>query len=168
MSNKNIECILTLLKQVAADNTELKTQLAEQRDQISELKEMVAEVQSNDASAAKITEAAYRALNAKLDAVDSLDKKSSDALQKAAIPKTTKPCRPVFFKRIFAEDREKYIDVLYTQEELDKASATEKTTKSKTSLAISNHIATVLYNEYIKPNKERFAKFENIYTTEYP
>jgi len=152
MSN-TVDFIADMLKKVSAD--------------IAELKVAVAEIRDNNTLSAQSADTMYRALNIKLDLIQNLDVKSTAAITQAATARTTKQSRPMFFKMVFGESRDKYIGKLYTQEDMDVVLKDDRVVKSKAGATQNNRIANILYNEYVKTNPDNMAAFETIYAAHF-
>lgn len=73
--------------------------------------------------------------------------------------------RPAFFKKIFIEEREKYLDVLYTQEEIATAFGHESVQAHKKELAQLCRVIAIIYFDHIKADnpKGRAAAFTDAY-----
>ncbi len=150
MSN---ETVIKMLKQLIAD--------------VAEVKSAVAELQKCESTSAECSDKMYRALNIKLDMLQNLDNKSSAAIQQTVTSRVTKQSRPIYFKTIFNEDSAKYLGQLYTQEDIDTVSEDDNVKNAKNDTIRNNRIATAIYNKYVKPNKDRAAAFETIYTAHF-
>ncbi len=134
---------------------------------VAAMKKAIDELREGNTMSAKSADDMYRALNLKLDLLQNLDVKSTAAIAQAAEKKVTKPSRPMFFKSIFNEDRSKYLDVLYSQADVDAVLADERVTKTKAGTTQSNRIATLVYNEHVKVNPDRMSAFEKIYAKQF-
>mgnify|MGYP001618182083 CR=1 FL=1 len=110
----------------------------------------------------------YKTLNAKLDLFKNLDLDSRENLTDAKNEK--KPTKPSFFKKIFLEDSDKYLNILYTQDEIDALYANEEVVKKKKDADKANKVAALLYTTHIKQDSPagRTSAFESIYTQFYP
>ncbi len=105
----------------------------------------------------------YTVLNAKLDLFKNLDMESRENISDKK--KSKKATKPSFFKTLFLEDREEYLNNLYTQEEVDAIYASDEIKKRKPSDQ-ANKVAAVIYTKHIKANNPegRASAFESIYT----
>ncbi len=111
----------------------------------------------------------YKVLNAKLDLFKNLDMESRENLADNKGDKRP-PTKPSFFKQIFMEDREKYLNTLYTQDEIDAVYAHEDVVKKKKECDKARKAGALLYDIHIKKNfpEGRASAFESIYTQFYP
>jgi phosphopantetheinyl transferase (holo-ACP synthase) len=107
----------------------------------------------------------YNSLDAKLDIFKNLDNQSSDKIISVSKRRQAKPS---FFKKLFNERRDEFINKLYTQEEIDEISKTDAVSKLDGTIKRDNKIAEILYKEHIKVNNPagRLGKFESIYDNE--
>jgi aconitase A len=114
------------------------------------------------------SEEMYKTLNAKLDLFKNLD---SDSRENIADKKNDKkPTKPSFFKKIFLEEQEKYLNTLYTQDEIDAIYASDEVVKKKKDTDKAVKAAAIIYVQHIKGNSPegRASAFESIYTQFYP
>ena len=81
-----------------------------------------------------------------------------------------KPTKPSFFKKLFMEENEKYMNTLYTQDEINAIYASEDVTKKKKDTDKATKAAAMIYLQHIKANvpEGRASAFESIYTQYYP
>lgn len=110
----------------------------------------------------------FKILNAKLDLFKNLDASSQEAT--ASKSKTaTKPTKPTFFKQIFLDDRDKYLNSLYTQDEIDEVYKTEEVIKKKKPDEKATKAASLLYTKHIKADNPsgRASAFESVYSNIY-
>lgn len=121
-----------------------------------------------DASDSKSDEQ-FKILNAKLDLFKNLDLESRENIadKKSA---NRKPNKPTFFKRIFKENRDEYLNNLYTQEEIDVISALDEVQKKKNDDDKNTKIAALIWEKHIKANQPegRTSAFESIFSQFYP
>jgi len=155
MSN-TVDFIADTVKQQAIILKQIATDVAEMKIAINDLRE-------NNTMSAQMAEKMYRALNIKFDMLENLNVKSNAAIQQSATTRTVKQSRPIYFKTIFNEDRDKYMGVLYTQEDIDTVMNDDQV-KTKTGTVQSNRIANILYNKFVKEQPTRKQAFEEIYT----
>ena len=149
--------IIDLLTKLSNDMDELKVSLDQMKANVNELQE-------DNASSAVNAEKMYKTLNAKFDMFKNLEASSRETIQQAnTAPR--KLTRPVFFKKIFIEDREKYLNVLYTQEEIDAAMEDKDVIAKKKESDRLSKVATILYTNHIKGNNPagRANAFTSIY-----
>jgi hypothetical protein len=144
----NIE-IVKLLKQMSKDLDQIK-------ENVDTL--MLTDSKSDDM---------YKILNAKLDLFKNLDLDSRENLADSKSDK--KPTKPSFFKKIFLEEPNKYLNILYTQDEIDALYTNEEVTKKKKDSEKSNKVANLLYTTHIKSDSPagRASAFESIYSQFY-
>lgn len=149
MSKINDE-VLSLLKKVSQD--------------VAELKIAIKELQEDNASSAVNAEKMYKTLNAKFDMFKNLDTQSRETIQQTT-SSSRKLTRPVFFKKIFLEEREKHLNVLYTQEEIDAAFQDKDVVAKKKEADKISKVATILYANHIKANNPegRASAFASLY-----
>lgn len=116
----------------------------------------------------KKTEATNTLLNAKFDIVKNLDIESRETLEDKKNEK--KPTKPSFFKTLFLGDRDKYLNTLYTQDEINAIYASDEVSKKKKDADKANKAAALLYANHIKADNPegRASAFESIYTQIYP
>lgn len=109
----------------------------------------------------------YKTLNAKLDLFKNLDLESRENI--ADKKNIKKPTKPSFFKSIFLYNRDKYLNTLYTQDEIDLIYASDEVKKKKDADKATK-AAAMIYLQHIKGNSPegRASAFESIYTQEYP
>lgn len=110
----------------------------------------------------------YKNLNAKLDLFKNLDLESRENI--ADKKNTKKPTKPSFFKIIFLTRRDQYMDVLYTQDEINAIYATDVVVQKKKPDEQATKAAAMIYLQHIKGNSPpgRTSAFESIYNQEYP
>ena len=143
--------ILDLLKSIAKD--------------VSEMKIAIEQLQEENSSAAVNSEKMYKMMNAKIDIFKNLESESREAVaQKTSSSK--KLTNPSFMKKIFMEDRDKYINILYTQEELDAIFQHEDVVKKKKEEERITKAGTLIYALHIKADnpKGRQSQFESIFS----
>lgn len=110
-----------------------------------------------------------KALHAKLDLFRNLDTNSRDEITNTAVVKKAKLTRPSFFKMIFIERRDEFMNILYTQDEID-AIFNHNDVKAKKSIADKNvKAAALLYLTHIRDNvpEGRSSAFNSIYDKHY-
>lgn len=132
--------------------------------EMRELKAAISELQEDNASAAVNAEKMYKTLNVKFDIFKNLEPQSRETIQQTANA-SRKLTRPTFFKKIFTEEREKYLNILYTQEEVDAVfEHPDVVAKKKPSDKISK-VVSILYTKHIKANNPegRFSAFASLY-----
>lgn len=146
--------ILSLLKTLAKDMEEMKI--------------AVKELQEDNASSAVGAEKMYKTLNAKFDMFKNLETQSREQIQPTAAAR--KPTRPAFFKQLFLEEREKHLNVLYTQEEIDAAFQEKEVVSKKKEAERITKVVTILYTRHIKANSPegRASAFASLYEQAYP
>lgn len=144
-----------------SETTELlKTLVAD----VAALRVAIRELQEDNASAAINAEKMYKTLNVKFDMFKNLESQSRETIQQTTNTQR-KTNRPGFFKKIFTDEREKYMDILYTQEEIDAAYANKEVlAKRKDSEKLSKVIA-LIYTNHIKANdpEGRASAFDSSY-----
>lgn len=133
-------------------------------DDMSKMKIAIKELQEDNASAAVNAEKMYKTLNVKFDMFKNLESQSREMIKEA----TDKPKRlnkPGFFKMIFTDDRDKYMNILYTQEEIDAAYQTKEVQAKKKDAERLNKVISILYTTHIKGNSPegREAAFNSYY-----
>ena len=152
-----------------ADIAELLTTLVQEvkdlKIAITEIKTNVHELQEDNASSAVNAEAMYKTLNAKFDLFKNLESNSRDTILQQTNSSTRKLTRPVFFKKIFVEDRDKYLNILYTQEEIDNAMQDKDVVAKKKEADRISKVATIIYTNHIKANNPegRASAFASLY-----
>jgi regulator of replication initiation timing len=149
--------IVALLKELSADMAEMKVSMTEMKAAMTNLHE-------DNASSAINGEKMYKTLNAKFDIFKNLEAQSREAIQQtAAAPR--KLTRPGFFKKLFLEDREKYMNILYTQEEIDFAFQDKDVIAKKKDADRLNKVAGIIFTNYIKADNPegRASAFASLY-----
>lgn len=149
MSKMNAE-VLDLLKKLSKDMEDMKV--------------AVKELQEDNASSAVNAEKMFKTLNAKFDMFKNLESQSRENIeQKASTGR--KLTRPAFFKKIFIEEREKHLDVLYTQEEIDAAFQEKDVIAKKKEADRISKVVTIIYTNHIKANNPegRASAFASLY-----
>jgi aconitase A len=143
---------------------ELVKMLKAMSKDLEQMKESIDMLVQSDAKA----EDMYKTLNAKFDLFKNLDIESRESMADSKSEK--KPTKPSFFKKIFLEDRSKYINTLYTQDEIDAIYAGEEVSKKKKEADKAGKAAALIYANHIKANNPegRASAFESIYTQFYP
>ncbi len=149
MSKANVE-ILDLLNKIVADMDAMKI--------------AIKELQEDNASAAVNGEKMYKALNAKFDLFKNLEAQSRETIQQTTTT-SRKLTRPAFFKKLFIEEREKYLNVLYTQEEIDAAFEEKEVAAKKKEADRISKAVTLIYTKHIKANNPegRASAFASLY-----
>jgi regulator of replication initiation timing len=156
MSKTSTE-IVALLKELSADMAEMKVAMAE-------MKAAMTDLQEDNASSAINGEKMYKTLNAKFDIFKNLEAQSREAIQQtAATPR--KLTRPGFFKKLFLEEREKYMNILYTQEEIDIAFQDKDVLAKKKDVDRINKVAGIIFTNHIKADSPegRASAFASLY-----
>ncbi len=149
MSSSNANSIETLLKTLLQE--------------VKEMKLAIVELQEDNASSAVNAEKMYKTLNAKFDLFKNLEPQSREIIQQTKNSAARRPTRPVFFKKLFTEDREKYMDVLYTKEDVDEAFEELKGDKKiKKESDLVSKASTIIYNKHLKEGERKNA-FDSIY-----
>lgn len=149
MSKANAE-VIELLKALTKDMTEMKI--------------AIKELQEDNASSAVGAEKMYKTLNAKFDMFKNLESQSRDTIQQTTTA-GRKLTRPAFFKKLFIEERDKYLNVLYTQEEIDAAFLDKDVVAKKKEIDRISKVVTILYTTGIKANNPegRASAFASLY-----
>jgi arsenate reductase-like glutaredoxin family protein len=149
---------------MSTDHAELIKMLKAMSKDIEQIKENVAILAQSDARA----EDMYKILNAKLDFFKNLNLESRENISDTQSEK--KLTKPSLFKKLFLENREKYIDILYTQAEIDAIYASEDVIKKKKDSDKATKVASDIYTKHIKANfpEGRASAFESIYSQVYP
>jgi hypothetical protein len=160
MSNAEI---VKMLKTMAKD-------IEQNKDNITALLELVNDMKVVDESildTCKKTEATNILLNAKFDIVKNLDLESRENIEEKKNEK--KPTKPSFFKTIFLNEKDKYMNTLYTQDEIDAIYAGDEVSKKKKDADKATKAAALLYANHIKADNPegRFSAFESIYSQFY-
>jgi hypothetical protein len=103
-------------------------------------------------------------LNAKFDIFKNLEAQSREISQQTTTT-TRKLTRPAFFKRIFIDEREKYMNVLFTQEEIDEAFQDKDVIAKKKDTDKTNEVAGIIFTKHIKANNPegRWRAFCDLY-----
>lgn len=156
MSKINAE-VIDLLTKLSKDMQELKVALSSIQNDVKELQE-------DNASSAVNAEKMYKTLNAKFDMFKNLDSQSRENIQQPA-SSSRKLTRPVFFKKIFMEEREKHMNILYTQEEIDAAYQDKDVLAKKKEADKISKVASIIYMNHIKANNPegRAGAFASLY-----
>jgi hypothetical protein len=156
MSKASTE-IITLLKTLSADMAEMKAAFVSMNTSVKEL-------QDDNASAAINGEKMYKTLNAKFDIFKNLEAQSRETIQQiASTPR--KLTRPAFFKKLFIEDREKYMNILYTQEEIDEAYLDKDVVAKKKEADKITKVAGIIFTKHVKADtpEGRASAFASLY-----
>ena len=140
-------------------NAEIVKLLKQMSKDLEQIKENVDALMLTD----RKSDDMYKTLNAKLDLFKNLDLDSRENLTDTKSDK--KPTKPSFFKKIFLEEPDKYLNILYTQDEIDTLYANEEVTKKKKDSEKANKVANLLYTTHIKADTPagRASAFESIY-----
>lgn len=148
---------------IMSGNAEILKLLKALSKDMAEMKLAVKELQEDNASSAVNAEKMYKILNAKFDMFKNLETQSREQVQPAA--STRKPTRPAFFKQLFLDDRDKHLNVLYTQEEIDAAFQEKEVLAKKKEADRISKVVTILYTRHIKANSPegRASAFASIY-----
>lgn len=147
MSKPNSSEIILLLNALAKDIGDMKVAMTMLREE--------------NTSAAAGAEVMFKTLNSKFDMFKNLESEAREALKPAA---PLRMSRPQFFKRLFQDEqeREKYMNVLYTQEEIDDASDLDDVKSKKKDVDRMAKIAAILYASLELKNRK--GTFESIFT----
>ena len=131
---------------------------------MEEMKIAIKELQEDNASSAVNAEKMYKTLNAKFDMFKNLESQSRETLQQNTST-GRKLTRPAFFKKIFTEEREKHLNVLYTQEEIDTAFQEKEVLAKKKEADRISKVVTIIYTKHIKANNPegRASAFASLY-----
>ena len=149
MSKANNE-VIDLLKALTKDMEEMKV--------------AIKGLQEDNASSAVNAEKMYKTLNVKFDMFKNLEAQSRETIQQNAST-GRKLTRPAFFKKIFIEDRDKHLNVLYTQEEIDAAFQEKDVLAKKKDADRISKVVTIIYTRHIKANNPegRASAFASLY-----
>ena len=149
MSKTNNE-VIDLLKALTKDMEEMKV--------------AIKGLQEDNASSAVNAEKMYKTLNVKFDMFKNLEAQSRETIQQNAST-GRKLTRPAFFKKIFIEDRDKHLNVLYTQEEIDAAFQEKDVLAKKKDADRISKVVTIIYTRHIKANNPegRASAFASLY-----
>lgn len=131
---------------------------------VASLRVSIHELQEDNASAAINAEKMYKTLNVKFDMFKNLESQSRDTIQQTTnAPR--KINRPGFFKKIFTEERDKYMDILYTQEEIDAAYADKEVAAKRKDSEKLSKVISIIYTNHIKANNPegRASAFDSNY-----
>jgi hypothetical protein len=134
---------------------------------VAQLTKNILELQENNAQSAVEGLEMYKTLNAKFDMFKNLEAQSRESIQQQNASTARKLTRPAYFKKLFTEDREKYLDVLYTQAEIDDAYKSKEVVAKKKEADRISKVVTILYTTHIKANNPegRFGAFASLYDT---
>lgn len=155
--------IVKILKAMAKDLNQMKISINELVEATDGSKQSIdVLLDANDKS-----KDMYKVLNAKLDLFKNLDMDSRENIQDKKSSK--KISRPSFFKQLFLEQRDMYMDKLYTQDEIDAIYSLDEVKKKKDADKATKAAALIFLN-HIKANvpEGRFSEFESIYAKAYP
>lgn len=157
MSTMNTSEITTLLNKMLSEMSVLKTEIKSLKGEVSATKGEIIELKGE-----------VNSLASKYDLINNVAPESTGGL--TAAPSGRRPTKPSFFKQLFLEDQAKYIDVLYTQDEIDAMYANEEVVKKKKDAEKATKVAGLLYRAHIVANTPvgRLSAFESIYTQAHP
>lgn len=146
-------------------STDLEATLASLSKDVGELKVSIKELQEDNASAAVNAEQMFKTLNAKLDIFRNLETQSRETLQQQTSSASRKLTRPRYFKELFTTDRNKYLNVLYTQAEIDEAFQSKEVVVKKKEADRISKVASILYTTHIKGDtpEGRASAFASMY-----
>lgn len=115
------------------------------------------------------TEKMFSILNAKLDIFKNLSADAATEVAPTATGASKKLNRPVHFKMLFLEKREEYMNILWTQEEIDAIFEDSEVSNKKRESDKQNKAAALLYAKHIKGNtpEGRSNTFDSIYNQAY-
>ncbi len=131
------------------------------KELINKFDKLEKRIDDMDAVSKARVELSFNELSEKLDILANLTSSTVSAVVDNASRKINKP---TFFKKIFNEQRDEYLNTLYTQEEIDIISQLPEVIAKRKPVEKDNKIATLIYNKYIKENNpSRWALFESIY-----
>lgn len=149
---------------MSKSNTEVIDILKNLSKDMEEMKVAIKELQEDNASSAVNAEKMYKTLNVKFDMFKNLEAQSRETIQQSAST-GRKLTRPAFFKKIFIEDRDKYINLLYTQEEIDAAFQEKEVIAKKKEADRISKVVTIIYTNHIKANNPegRASAFASLY-----
>lgn len=140
-------------------NDLVKTLIAEVTKMTIAFNQFKEEYEQSQANA----ETMYKNLNVKFD-VFNLESRSRQTVQQTD-KQPSKLSRPAFFKKIFAEERDKYMDKLYTQEEIDAAMADKEVRAKKKDSDKILKACMIIYTNHIKADNPvgRWSAFQSFY-----
>jgi hypothetical protein len=149
------------MSKTSADIVDMLKQLTKD---VRELKVAIKELQEDNASSAVNSEQMYKMLNAKFDMFKNLETQSRENIEQSSST-SRKLTRPAFFKKLFLEERDKHLNVLYTQEEIDSAFQEKDVTAKKKEADRISKVVTILYTKHIKANypEGRASAFASLY-----
>lgn len=132
------------------------------KELIAKFDKLEKKVEEMDAVSKTRVELSFNELSEKLDILANLNSSSVSAVVESTTRKINKP---TFFKKIFNEQRDEYLNTLYTQEEIDAVAQLPEVLAKRKDTEKNNKIATLIYNKHIKENNPsgRWALFESIY-----
>lgn len=130
-------------------------------ENIKDMKVAMDALRNENTTAANGAEIMFKTLNSKFDMFKNLESEARQALKPTA---PTRMSRPQFFKKIFLDEveRDAYMNILYTQEEIDEASNHEDVKSKKKDADRISKIAAILYAAL--DTKNRKGTFESIFT----
>lgn len=151
------------IKAKMSDNKEILALLKEIQLDVVNMKQAINQLQEDNNLSANNAEKMYKTLNAKFDMFKNLESETRKTMEEAN--NTKHLTRPGFFKQLFLEEREKYMDKLYTQAEIDVIAEMDVVKKKKKEHEKNIKIGALIYMNHIKPNNPvgRNASFESVF-----
>ena len=153
--------VLDLLKTIAKDVESFGRRLETIEGKI----ESIETNQVEDVNKAKDM---FKILNAKIDVIKNLESESREAIsQKSSSGK--KPTKPSFMKQIFIEERDQFMNVLYTEDEINAVFDSDEVKAKKKEAERNAKAAALIYARHIKADNPagRQSAFESIYKNRY-
>lgn len=137
--------------------TEAKKEVTKDIDSVSLA---IKTLRNENTAAAAAAEVLFKTLNSKFDMFKNVETGTQEAMKPTPARMMS---RPQFFKKLFRDeqDREKYLNVLYTREEIEEASNLDEVKSRKKEDRISK-IGAILYAAL--ETKNRKGTFESIYS----
>ncbi len=140
------------------------------KDLTAAVARLSAKVDESELANRTMVEMRWSEISQKIDIFTNLSEQSAQHLAEAgaagATVRKTKANRPVAFKKLFLEDREKYMNQLYTQAEIDLFMQHEDVVKKTKAQDKYSKIAALIYNNHIKTDTPagRNSAFESVYS----
>lgn len=168
MSSTGVDAMSKMLKDLLKQVKELTKANMDLNDKVGLLSSQVEKLNESNKLVGEETNASYRAISERLDQSFNLERSSAESIQatQATSARATKITPSSFFKNLVKGKVDEYVDKLYSSDDVAAVSNDERVSKLKSDAQKNTRIVSLLYTEYVKPNKSRMKVLEDFIANE--
>ncbi len=168
MSSTGVDAMSKMLKDLVKQVKELTKANMDLNDKVELLSSQVVKLNETNERVGVETNASYRALSERFDQSFNLERSSAESIQatQATSARATKITPSSFFKNLVKGKIDEYVDKLYSSDDVAAVSSDERVAKLKSEAQKNTRIVSLLYTEYVKPNKDRMKVLDGIINSE--